>query len=244
MSTIQIEGSEKRAGNIILDDIKYIQEQLNYLLDDSDKMAIINAIKETKRNLSLERDNSKKKTYYDKYLVFQAINERWFDLHKQYKNSIEAFELIRTIDRVTYYSIAYSQLFLSLRLINEDRTGKDKDSLGKIVSGFLLLSETIDVFIELFSIEELGQINDGAENVISVSKRDIAEYFEEDLETSNLVTQLRAYSSLIISKIEEWNNSGNCQKDKYLNWESQIKAMAEDSEIQLEINAINEEFLV
>jgi hypothetical protein len=71
------------------------------------------------------------------------------------------------------------------------------------VSGFLLLSEIVDVFTSFFSDSELKQIYDGAKNAISVSSRNISEYFEDGLELSNLVTQLRAFSSLILFKIEE-----------------------------------------
>lgn len=64
------------------------------------------------------------------------------------------------------YSIAYSKLLLSLYLINESKIDEYKSDLKNIVSGFHLLGETIDVFIELFSIEKLKQINSGAENAI------------------------------------------------------------------------------
>ena len=214
------------------------------MLNDLDKTSIINAIEETKFQLNIVQDNSKTNTYYNKYLVFQSINQSWFNLHESYKDNLDALELIETIDRVTNYSIAYSNLFLSLYLINEHRTDIYKDNLEKIVSGYRLLCETIDVFIELFSIEELEQINYGAKNAISVFERDIAEYFKEDLEISNLVTQLRAYSSLIILNFKEYRNKINYQRNKYSDLETQLKDMAEDSEIQYEINAIDEEFSV
>ena len=244
MTNIQLEGLEIRASKIILDDLEYIQDKFNYLLNNSEVIAINNVIKETKVKINLTKDNLKNKSYYDKYLIFNQISESWFDLHEQCKSSVKNFKFVETIDNITNYSIAYSKLFLSLYLINEDKVERYKDNFKKIVSGFLLLSETIDVFIELFSIEELEQINYGVENAISISKRDITEYVEEELEISNLVTQMRAYSSLIILKIKEINNSTNNQKDKYFDLESQLKAMAEDPEIQSEINAINEEFLV
>ena len=244
MTNIQLEGLEIRASKLILDDLDYIQDKFNYLLNNSEVIAINNVIKETKIKINLVNDNLKNTSYYDRHLIFNQISDFCLDLHEEYKNSIEAFELIKTIDTVTNYSIAYSKMFLSLYLINEDKLERYKDNFKKIVSGFLLLSETIDVFIELFSIEELEQINYGVENAISISKRDITEYVEEELEISNLVTQMRAYSSLIILKIKEINNSTNNQKDKYFDLESQLKEMAEDPEIQSEINAINEEFLV
>ena len=244
MSSIQIEGLEKNASEAILDNIRYIQDKFNGSLDDSDKTIITNAIEETRFRLNIAQDNSKTNTYYDKHLIFQSINESWFNLHEYYKYNIDTLELIKTIDCVTNYSIAYSKLFHSLYLINEDRTDIYKDNLEKIVSGYRSLCETIDIFIELFSIEELEQINYGAKNAISVSKRDMAQYFREDLEISNLVIQLRAYSSLIILNFEEHNNKINHQRNKHPDLETQLKDMAEDSEIQYEINAINKEFSV
>lgn len=111
--------------------------------------------------------------------------------------------MIRAIDHITNYSIAYSHLFLSLSLINEGRIGEDRADLERTVSGFLLLCEIVDVFAGFFSISELKQIYEGARNAIFVSARDVTKYFEDGLESSNLVTQLKAYSSLIVLKVEE-----------------------------------------
>lgn len=102
--------------------------------------------------------------------------------------------------------MAYSYLCLSLSLINEGTVGEYKTDLTRIVSGFCFLSEIVDVFINLFSVSELKQIQASARNAISVSARNVKEYFEKGLELSNLVTQLRAYSSLIILKVEEHIN--------------------------------------
>jgi hypothetical protein len=88
-----------------------------------------------------------------------------------------------------------------MSLINEGRIGEDKTDLERIVLGFSLLSEIVDVFVSFFSTSELKQIHDGAKNALVVSDRNIKEYFE-DKELSNLVTQLRAYSSLIVLKVE------------------------------------------
>lgn len=102
--------------------------------------------------------------------------------------------------------MAYSYLCLSLSLINEGTVGEYKTDLTRIVSGFCFLSEIVDVFINLFSVSELKQIQADARKAISVSVRNIKEYFENALELSNLVTQLRAYSSLIVLKIEQHIN--------------------------------------
>lgn len=244
MNKIHIEGLEKNIGNIILEDIQYIQTNLDSILKNSDKTTIKNLIKETKFLTEQAKDDLKTRTYQDKYIIFDKINKIWFDLHQHYRNSFESVWFIKTINHLTNYSIAYSQLFLSLSLINENKTGEYKSDLQQIVSGFLLLSETLDVFLDLFSRSELEQINYGAENAISISERNIIEYFEEDLELSNLVTQLRAYNSLIILRVKKYIDNINLQRKNLDGLEFQLKEMANDSEIQLEISCINEEFLV
>jgi hypothetical protein len=89
-----------------------------------------------------------------------------------------------------------------------------------------LLSEIVDVFAGFFSISELKQIYDGARNAISVSARDVTEYFDYGLELSKLVTQLRAYSSLIVLKVEE----------HIKNAESTLKAEATQLKNKVEID--------
>jgi hypothetical protein len=60
----------------------------------------------------------------------------------------------------------------------------------------------------MFADSELEQIYQGAKNALSVSNRTITEYFQ-DTETSDLVTKLRAYYSLIIFRIQERFNPSN-----------------------------------
>ncbi|MEM9273407.1 MAG: hypothetical protein AAGA80_10665 [Cyanobacteria bacterium P01_F01_bin.143] len=137
-------------------------------------------------------------------------------------------------DRTLIENLIQETRFLFEQVVDDSRI-KNHDNLKKIVSGFLLLSEVIDVFIDLFSIEELNQIYDSVENIFNTSSRDIKKYFEDGFNLSNLVTQLRAYSSLILIKIEKYIKQ---QKNLYL--ENKLKEMAEDPEIQAEMKAINE----
>ena len=201
MNNIQIKGVDSTLIQVVLEDIHYLKQHLDDILTSSDQTLIENLIEETEFFLNQAKDDSK--TYQERYIVFNQLTESWFDLHKHYKDTPEAIELIRSIAHITNYSTAYSYLFLSLSFINEGRIGEYRADLERIVSGFLLLSEIVDVFADFFSISELEQIYDGAKNAISVSARDVIKYFEDGLESSNLVTQLRAYSSLIVLKIEE-----------------------------------------
>lgn len=201
MNNIQMKGVNSTLSQVVLEDINYLKQHLDDILVNSDQTLIENLIEETE--FLLEQAKISSKTYQEKYNIFNQLTNSWFDAWKHYKDIPEAIDLIRLIDHITNFSTAYSYLFLSLSLINEGKIGEYKVDLERTVSGFLLLSEIVDVFVGFFSISELKQIHNGARNAISVSVRGVEEYFENGLEVSNLVTQLKAYSSLIILKIEE-----------------------------------------
>jgi hypothetical protein len=214
MNNIQIKGVESTLSQVVLEDINYLKQHFDDVLKSSDQTLIKNLINETEFLLERAKDDSK--TYQERYVVFSQLTEAWFGAYEHYKNYPEATNFIKTIDHLTNYCIAYSYLFLSLSSINEGKTGQYKDDLEEIVRGFLLLCEIVDVFTDYFSVAELKQIYCGAKNAISVSDRDTREYFENST-LSNLVTQLRAYSSLILLKIEEHiNNADLTQNDDWL----------------------------
>lgn len=223
MNHIQIKEVDSTPGQVVLEDIQYLKQHLDDTLASSDQTLIKNLIEETESFVEDVKDVSK--TYQERYNIFNQLNQSWCGIWDHYKDIPEAIDLIRSIDHMTNCFTAYSYLCLSLSLINESRTSEYKADLERIVSGFLLLSEIVDVFTGFFSTSELEQIYDGARNAISVSIRDITEYFE-DKETSNLVTQLRAYSSLIVLKVEE----------NIKNTESTLEAEDTELESQSEIN--------
>ncbi|CCI01167.1 conserved hypothetical protein [Microcystis aeruginosa PCC 9443] len=119
--------------------------------------------------------------------------------------------MIEIINEFTDRVIAYNQLFIGLAQINEGKTGEEKADLIRVVEGSRLLSETIDVFIDMFADSELEQIYKGAKNTLSISNRTITEYFQDT--DKSLVTQLRAYYSLIIFRIEERFNPRNVSSE-------------------------------
>ncbi len=201
MNNIQIERVDVTLNPLILDHIQYLKQHLDDVLTNSNQTIIENLIEQTKSLLEQAKDDLK--TYQERYVVFQQLNKSWFDAWNQYKNAPDAIDLISSIDHLTNYFTAYSYLFLSLSRINEGRIGDYRADLERIVSGFLFLSEIVDIFTGFFSVSELKQIYGGARNAISVSTRNVTEYFENGFELSSLVTQLRAYSSLIVLKLEE-----------------------------------------
>jgi hypothetical protein len=176
MSKIQLRVVGSNPSQVVLDDIQYLKKNLNEILVNSHQSLVENLIK---------------------------VNELWFDAHKHYRDTPSAIEFIKCIDHITNYSIAYSNLLLSLSLINGERVSENGSNLEQIIPGFLFLSQTTDVFTDFFSDSELQQIYAGAKNIISLWSRNVNEYFATDLESSKLVTQLRGYSSLIILSIDE-----------------------------------------
>ncbi|GAL92546.1 MULTISPECIES: hypothetical protein [Microcystis] len=210
MNSLPSSVERENLGQFLLENLQDITDKLDQIVTDSDRIILDNLLQETKILLDRVMDNSK--TYQARADIFWQINQLWFQVWKQYKNEVSALELIQYIDQFTDQITAYNQLFIGLAQINEGKTGKEKDDLIRVVEGSHILSETIDVFIDMFADSELEQIYQGAKNALSVSNRTITEYFQ-DTETSHLVTQLRAYSSLIILRIQERFNPKNVSSE-------------------------------
>jgi hypothetical protein len=206
MNSLPSSVERENLGQILLENLQDITDKLAQIANDSDQIILDNLLQETKILLDRVMDNSK--TYQARADIFYQIDKLWFQVWKQYRDEDSALELIRYIDQFTNQITAYNQLFSGLAQINEGRTGEEKADLIRLVEGSLILSETIDVFIDMFADSELEQINKFAQNALSFSNRTISEYFQ-DTDKSRLVTRLRAYSSLIIFRIKERFNPKN-----------------------------------
>ncbi|CCI15694.1 conserved hypothetical protein [Microcystis aeruginosa PCC 9806] len=210
MNSLQTSVEQENLEQFLLENLQDITDKLAQIVTDSDRIILDNLLQETKILFEQVKDNSK--TYQARADVFWQINQLWFQVWKQYKNEVSALELIQYIDQFTNQITAYNQLFIGLAQINEGKTGEEKADLIRVVEGSHILSEIIDVFIDMFADSELEQIDKGAKNTLSISNRTITEYFQ-DTETSHLVTQLRAYSSLIIFRIQERFNPKNVSSE-------------------------------
>ena len=206
MNSLPSSVERENLGQFLLENLQDITDKLDQIVTDSARIILDNLLQETKILLDRVMDNSK--TYQARADIFGRINQLWFQVWEQYKNEFSALELIQYIDQFTNRITAYAQLFIGLARINEGKTGKEKDDLIRVVEGSLILSETIDVFIDMFADSELEQIKKFAQNALSFSNRTITEYFQ-DTDKSSLVTQLRAYYSLIIFRIQERFNPKN-----------------------------------
>lgn len=202
MNNIQIEGVDSNFSQFVLEDLQYLKQHLDDVIVSSERTLIANLIEETEFLLE-EATKDDSKTYRERHNIFAKLNKSWLDAWNHYKNT-SALSLISLVERVTNYCTAYSHFFLSLTLMHECTSGKEKADFEGIASGYLLLSEVIDVFIEVFPISLLNYICDSAKNTISASARSITEYFNIDRESFHSTTQIKAYCSLIILKVEEY----------------------------------------
>ena len=209
MNSLQTSVERENLGQLLLENLQNITDKLDQIVTDSDRIILDNLLQETKILVEQVKDNSK--TYQARADIFYQIDKLWFQVWKQYRDEDSALELIQYIDQFTNQITAYNQLFISLAQINEGKTGEEKADLIRVVEGSHILSETIDVFIDMFADSELEQIYQGAKNALSVSNRTITEYFQDT--DKSLVTQLRAYSSLIIFRIQERFNPSNVSSE-------------------------------
>jgi len=209
MNSLPSSVERENLGQFLLENLQNITDKLAQIVIDSDRIILDNLLQETKILVEQVKDNSK--TYQARADIFYQINKLWLQVWKQYKNEISAINLIEIINEFTDRVTAYNQLFIGLAQINEGKTGEEKADLIRVVEGSRLLSETIDVFIDMFADSELEQIYQGAKNALSISNRTITEYFQDT--DKSLVTQLRAYSSLIIFRIQERFNPRNVSSE-------------------------------
>jgi hypothetical protein len=209
MNSLPSSVERENLGQFLLENLQDITDKLDQIVTDSERIILDNLLQETKILLEQVKDNSK--TYQARADIFCQIDELWFQVWEQYKNEGSAINLIEIINEFTDRVTAYAKLFIGLAQINEGKTGEEKADLIRVVEGSLLLSETIDVFIDMFADSELEQIYQGAKNALSVSNRTITEYFQDT--DKSLVTQLRAYYSLIIFRIQERFNPSNVSSE-------------------------------
>ncbi len=202
MQTIQIQEFNNISDQkIYLENVENLKQHFNDILEISEQILAENLIKETKILLKQTQDNSK--TYWEKHEIFGNLTKIWLKHWNHYRNRPEAIDLMKSIDNLTNYFIAHFHIFLGLSYVNEEKTGNEREDLERIVSGFLIVSESIDVFLEYFSMTQLKQIYVGVKKAFVSTNRNITEYLEEEEELSYLETQLRAYCNFILLRIEQ-----------------------------------------
>jgi hypothetical protein len=202
MQTIQIQGFNNISDQkIYLENIEYLKQHLNEILEISEQTLTNNLIQESDFLFKQVEDSSK--TYLEKAKIFNKLNQIWLNHWDHYRNRPEAIDLMESIDNLTSYFIAHYHIFFGLSYVNEGRTGNEREDLQRVVSGLLILSESVDVFLEYLSVSELKQIYLEVKKIFASTSRNMFEYLEEKEELRNLETQLRAYCSFIILRIEQ-----------------------------------------
>lgn len=185
-----------------LENVENLKQHLNEILEVFEQTLAENLIKET--DILLKQANDDSKTYYEKHEIFDQLNTIWFNHWHHYRDRPEAIDLMEYIDNLKNYFIAHCLIFLGLSNINERRTGNKQEDRNRIGSGLLIILNTLDSFIEYFSITQLRQIYLQAKNILFSINRDIDEYLLE--EKGKVLTHyefvLPTYCNDVILKIE------------------------------------------
>ena len=202
MQTIQIkEFNNISDQNIYLENIEYLNQHLNEILEVSEQTLAENLIKET--DILLKQANDDSKTYYEKHEIFDQLNTIWFNHWYHYRDRPEPIDLMESIDNLKNYFIAHCFIFLGLSNVNERITGNKQEDRNRIGSGLLIILNTLDSFIEYFSITQLRQIYLQAKNILFSINRDIDEYLEDKGEVlTHYEFILPAYCNSVILKVE------------------------------------------
>ena len=122
-------------------------------------------------------------SYKEKANFLEKLSPSWNKLWKHHNHIPKALELGHVVNEITDFLTAYHHLFLGISLINEQQLNIDskENHFQETLSGFLLLSQTIDTFIDIFSNDVLEQIYNDAKKVISLTYRNLKEYFQESI---------------------------------------------------------------
>lgn len=153
-------------------------------------------------------------SFYKRSEFLDQLFHKWTKLHSKVKDRVDKIGIVKSIDLVTDYVIAYCYLCKSLYFINEKKTGKYYEDLEYVNSGLELLSSVIEVFYELIGESIIIQIDTGVRSLISgFEDRSIREYFNEGFDNNGLVTRYKAFCTFILSLTEVRLNYFNSKKN-------------------------------
>ena len=203
MQTIQIQEFNNISNQkIYLENIEYLKQHLNEILEVSEQILAENLIKEIEILLKQAEDSSK--TYRAKEEIFCKLTRIWREHWDYYGDRLEAIDLMKSIKNLKKYFGAHRHIFCGLSNVNERRTGNKQEDHNRIGSGFLIILNALDDFIEYFSIIQLREIYLQAKNTLFSINRDIDEYLEKKGEVfTHHEFGLSTYCNSIILKIEQ-----------------------------------------
>lgn len=201
MTKIRIQEIDETQHQKIIDKIQSIKKIYQQVFDNSNQIYFDHLIQKTEETLQKVYDNSI--SYQEKSELLFSVGMSWLESWKHYNHIPKAMELGQTIDSITNFFLGYTKLFLGISLVNENKVGNEEIDSKNVVSGFQLIAEAIDIFIDVFAISELKQINDSVNQIFCYCNRDFAKYFAES-EKNSLITQLRGYCSLIMLRINQY----------------------------------------
>ena len=222
-----------------LENVENLKQHLNEILEVFEQTLAENLIKET--DILLKQANDDSKTYYEKSEIFFKLIEIWWKPWDHYRDRPEAIDLIISIDNLTKYFMVHGHIFIGLSNINERRTGNKQEDRNRIGSGLVIILNTLDSFIEYFSITQLRQIYLQAKNILFSINRDIDEYLEDKGKVlTHYEFMLPTYCNDVILKIEQ-------SVDKYdliEKSQSQISDISENINWDLLVNNYQAELIL
>ena len=200
----------------VLHETDKIKQNLEDIYEDSDRVLVNNLLSETKSVFRKVSDSSK--SYRRRSDLLGKLNDQWFQLWEKFRDDPSKFELIKFINSITDYTLAYSKLFIGVSLVNESYQYNQEKELNNIVYGLSLISEVIEVFYGFLRISELQNILSEIKKLYSPNSqsREIYSYFETSADINILLTQFKALCEFIISNLEKRIDPQNIEVKEWL----------------------------
>lgn len=184
-----------------LGSLDLLKNSLSKLYSESEKKILVNLVSETQDIfVSVVFNNSI--PFGKRTQPLLALQKKWKQLKKALMPET-ADQVFLAVDNVIYYVHGALYLLQGLALINEGKTGDDWVDIKRVVPGLKLISEAVEVFPDVFLDDIYEQLLRMCNEIAGRSPRSMEEYFEQSEEQIALVTQLRAYSSLIAFRSEK-----------------------------------------
>lgn len=182
-----------------------IRRNLDKILANSDKALVIENIKKTV--ILLQEILQSSITYKRKSDIFEEISCLWSEVPERYLTDPKVIEVVRATVQIKEQAAIHRLIFMAFFLINENKTGDKTKDLKSIVEGLYWLSQTIDIFAGLIPESELRSIYEQVKKAFPKYEMTTEQYYKNfigDPDGLKLLTQLRAYCSLIIIRAEEY----------------------------------------
>ena len=172
-------------------------------------------------------------SFYKRSESLDKLFQKWTNLHSKVRDKIDKIGIIRSINIVTDYVLAYCYLCKSLYLINEKKTGDYYTDLVHVNRGLEILCQVVEVFYELIGESTISQIDAGIRSLISgFEDRSIREYFKEGFDNNIIVTRYKSFCTFLLSLTEVRLSHLNSKNIELIKSNKVINENLEDSQVE------------